>query len=676
VARRERGAPGNVAAPMLDKILIANRGEIACRIARTCRRMGIRTVAVYSEADQLAEHVRQCDEHVAIGPAPASESYLDIERIVRAAKESGADAVHPGYGFLAENSAFAEALAQAGITFIGPPASAIRAMGDKLESKRIAEAAGVNTVPGHGEPIADADEAMLVAERIGYPVMIKAAAGGGGKGMRTARNDKELRSGLERARSEARSSFGDDRVLIERFVEQPRHIEIQVLADGHGNVVHLFERECSIQRRHQKVIEEAPSPFLDEATRAAMGEQAVRLAEAVGYVSAGTVEFIVDPRRHFYFLEMNTRLQVEHPVTELITGLDLVELMIRIAAGERLPFGQAEVPRSGWAIEARVYAEDPARGFLPSTGRLTRYVEPKGTGIRVDSGVREGDEVSMHYDPMIAKLCASGADRTEALVRLQAALDAFVVRGLETNLAFLSHVARHRRFREGRLSTGFIAEEYGERYQGPPIEGDLRARLAAVAVGLRLTEDARNATISGRLPGWRYAAERDWVVKLEGAEVPVRAERREDGSLGIGIDGRSLDLRLEWRPGEAFAGAVIDDEAVLVQVDRRPEGYLLDHAGAVVAAIVRSARAAELARRIPEKQKPDLSMQLIAPMPGLIVAIAVEPGEAVKAGQEVVVLEAMKMENVLRAERDGTVADIRVAPEDSVAADQVLVVFE
>ncbi len=489
---------------MFETILIANRGEIACRIIKTCRKLGIRTVAVYSDADADALHVAMADEAVRLGPPPAAQSYLNIEAIVEACRKTGAQAVHPGYGFLSERAAFARALEAAGITFIGPPAAAIEAMGDKIESKRLARAAGVSTVPGTLESVADPDEARRVARAIGYPVMIKASAGGGGKGMRIARDERELLEGLARARSEARSSFGDDRVFLERFVEQPRHIEIQVLGDRHGNIVHLGERECSIQRRHQKVIEEAPSPFLDKATRRAMGEQAVALARAVGYFSAGTVEFIVDPQRNFYFLEMNTRLQVEHPVTELVTGLDLVELMIRVAAGEPLPFRQEEVRLEGWAIEARVYAEDPARGFLPSVGRLVRYREPTGKEIRVDSGVYEGGEVSIHYDPMIAKLCARGPDRRAAIAVAREAIDSFLIRGPTHNLSFLAAVLAHPRFQEGRLSTGFIAEEFGERFRGAELApsrleeradaagpGPPRRPCLGQAAGLALPSDHR-----------------------------------------------------------------------------------------------------------------------------------------------------------------------------------------
>jgi propionyl-CoA carboxylase alpha chain len=659
---------------MFEKILIANRGEIACRVIRTCRRLGIRSVAVYSEADADALHVQMADERVAVGPAPARESYLVIERIVEACLESGAQAVHPGYGFLSERAAFAQALEAAGVAFIGPPVGAIEAMGDKIESKRLARAAGVSTVPGTLDAVSDPAEALRIAREIGYPVMVKASAGGGGKGMRIAHDEAALVEGLERARSEARSSFGDDRVFLEKYVVEPRHIEIQVLGDRHGNTVHLFERECSIQRRHQKVIEEAPSPFLDEPTRLAMGAQAVGLARAVGYHSAGTVEFIVDKDRNFYFLEMNTRLQVEHPVTELITGLDLVEQMIRVAAGEPLAFTQEELRIDGWAVEARVYAEDPARGFLPSTGRLRRYVEPAGQGVRVDSGVAEGGEVSMFYDPMIAKLCAHAPARGEAIDRAAAALDGFVIRGPNHNIPFLASLLAHPRFREGRLTTGFIAEEYGERFEQRELDEAGAATLAAVAVAMRVREADRAARISGRLPGWRYRPETAWSARLGSRELPVVITDSGDG-LTVDIRGQELKVSLDWRPGEPVVRAWIDLRAIVLQAEPLREGWRLSHGGMEVAALVRTARAAELAHRIPEKKRPDSSRLVLSPMPGLIVAIRVKPGDAVKAGQELCVLEAMKMENVLRAERDGTVAQIQVAQRDTVAADQVLLTF-
>ncbi len=657
---------------MFEKLLIANRGEIACRIIRSCRAHGIATVAVFSEADAGALHVEMADEAVCIGPPPARESYLMIDRILEACRRTGAQAVHPGYGFLAENPLFAEALEDAGIVFIGPPAAAMRAMGDKIESKRLAERAGVGIVPGHPDAVRSLGEALHIARSIGYPVMIKAAAGGGGKGMRVAHDEAELEEGLARAQSEAASSFGDERVFLEKFIAQPRHVEIQLLGDRHGNIVHLGERECSIQRRHQKVIEEAPSPFIDAETRAAMGDRAVRLARTVGYHSAGTVEFIVDQQRNFYFLEMNTRLQVEHPVTELITGRDLVWDMIRIAAGEPLGFTQEEVRFSGWAIEARVYAEDPARGFLPSSGRLVWYREPVGPGLRVDSGVFEGGEVPIYYDPMIAKLCARGDDRDEAADRLASALDAFLIRGPAHNIHFLRAIMDEPRFREGRLSTDFIAEAYGERFRGRDLPAELRRRLAAVAALMAHREAERACHISGRLPGPEPRAETRWAVELDGRHYDAEIEDGGDPAR-VRIDDGTLILQLGWHPGRHLARVEIGDRSLNIQVDPASEGYLLTHGGARMRAVVRSHRAAELAARMPEKELPDTSGLVTAPMPGLIVSVAVVPGQEVKAGQELLVLEAMKMENVLRAERDGVVERIHVRPAEAVAADQLLV---
>ena len=659
---------------LFQKILIANRGEIACRVIRTCQRLGIETVAVYSEADAEAPHVRMADEADCLGPPPAAKSYLAIERIVEAARRSGAQAVHPGYGFLAENPAGAAALAAGRIAFFGPPPQATSLRRDNPAATRLAGQAGVSTIPGHADAINDPEHAARVAAMVGYPVMIKAAAGGGGKGMRVALDERDLADGLARAQSEARSSFGDDRVFLEKFIGEPRHIEIQILADRHGNVVSLGERECSIQRRHQKVIEEAPSPLLDEATRQLMGEQAKALARAVDYHSAGTVEFIVDAGRNFYFLEMNTRLQVEHPVTELITGLDLVEQMIRVAAGEPLSFDQADVACTGWAVEARVYAEDPARGFLPSTGRLTYYVEPEVTGIRVDSGVVEGSEVSMFYDPLIAKVCAHGADRAEAIARLGDALDGFVLRGPSHNVAFLTAIMNHRRFKAGALSTDFIAAEFGDRFEGLAPSGSTRAALAAVAVGLRRIEMARAAEVSGRLANWTPRVPDRWVVRLGDENVAVRAEVNGD-DLAVEVEGTRLRMALHWQPGHLLARVRFGRRAATVQVDPCPEGYRLSHGGVQVQALVRTREAAEYAARIPEKAPPDTSRFLMSPMPGLIVSIAVDRGEPVKAGQELLILEAMKMENVLRAERDGVVEDVRVTPGASVAADEVLIAF-
>ncbi len=660
---------------MFEKILIANRGEIARRVIKTCRRLGIRTVAVHSEADADALHVALADERVAIGPPPAAESYLVIERILEACRRTGAQAVHPGYGFLSERPAFACALEAAGITFIGPPVAAIEAMGDKIESKRLARAAGVSTVPGTLEAIDDPEEARRLAREIGYPVMVKASAGGGGKGMRIARDERELLDGITRARSEARSSFGDERVFLEKFIEEPRHIEIQVLGDRQGNILYLGERECSIQRRHQKVVEEAPSPFLDKATRRAMGEQAVALARAVGYHSAGTVEFIVDPKRNFYFLEMNTRLQVEHPVTELVTGLDLVELMIRVAAGEPLPFRQEEVRLEGWAIEARVYAEDPSRGFLPSVGRLVRYREPVGREIRVDSGVVEGGEVSLHYDPMIAKLCARGHDRRAAIAAAREALDSFLIRGPVHNLSFLSALLGHPRFQEGRLSTAFIAEEYGERFQGVSLPAARLEEVAAVAVRMRLDRARREARASGKMAGWRYVPETAWVVQLGPVCLAVTMLADDEEQSVLHIVDRHLEVAADWRPGDPVVRGRVTGASFTLQADPLPEGWWVRHGGAEFAVTVRSRRAAMLAARIPEKVRADTGKLLRSPMPGLIVSIAVQAGEEVKAGQDLCVLEAMKMENVLKAEQDGRVEEIRVRPRDAVATDQVLITF-
>ena len=650
---------------MFDKILIANRGEIACRVIRTARRMGIKTVAVYSEADADALHVRLADEAVPIGPAPSAQSYLVIDRIVEACRTTGAQAVHPGYGFLSENPRFCAALDAAGIAFIGPGVGAIEAMGDKIESKKLAQAAGVSTVPGHLAPIADEDEAVEVSRRIGYPVMLKASAGGGGKGMRVAGNDAEAREGYRSARNEARSAFGDDRVFAEKFIEEPRHIEIQVLADAHGNTVYLGERECSIQRRHQKVIEEAPSPFLDDATRRAMGEEACALARAVGYRSAGTVEFIVGADRSFYFLEMNTRLQVEHPVTEAVTGLDLVELMIRIAAGEELPFGQEDVQLKGWAIEARVYAEDPLRGFLPSIGRLTRYRAPEeGPHVRVDTGVDEGGEISMHYDPMIAKLVGIGADRDAAIASIRSALDGFVIRGVNHNIPFLAALMHHPRFVEGRLTTRFIAEEFPDGFHGTAPSGDAAGRIAALGAAL-LHRQALRGQVEGP---------RDWVLRQGRENQPVTVEEAA-GGWRVSVDGRLSVVHGDWRPGGFLFDGTVDGERVVAQVDRRPVGLRLTHAGGEIDMALLTPRAAELAALMPEKAPPDMSRFLLSPMPGLLVAVAVAAGDPVRAGQELAVVEAMKMENILRAERDGVVETLHAKPGDSLAVDQKILEF-
>ncbi len=661
---------------MFSKILIANRGEIACRVIRTARAMGIATVAVYSEADASALHVEEADEAILIGPAPAAESYLVIERILDAVRRSGADAVHPGYGFLSENAAFATALADMDIAFIGPPVGAIEAMGDKIASKKLAQAAGVNSVPGHLDVLANADEAARVAGELGYPVMLKASAGGGGKGMRVAYNEAEAREGFTSAVNEAKSSFADDRVFAEKFIEQPRHIEIQVLADGHGNCIHLGERECSIQRRHQKVIEEAPSPFLDPATRQAMGEQAVALARAVDYRSAGTVEFIVDKDRNFYFLEMNTRLQVEHPVTEMVYGVDLVEQMIRIAAGEAITLGQDDVRADGWAIECRLYAEDPYRNFMPSIGRLVRCKPPVQTAnVRVDTGVIEGSEITMYYDPMIAKLVTKGRDRAEAIAAMGEALDGYYVRGINHNMSFLSALINHPRFVEGRLTTAFIDDEYPGGFTGAPREGPLLDALLAAGVLMHRRNGQREASISGRLAHDRPAFGTAWVVSLDGAQHAVDVDAVEDG-FDVALDGRLIAVRSYWRPGQRLFTGTVNGHHVTIQADPEAGGFRLHHGGVEALVTVRSPRAAELAALMPHKAPPDTSKYLLCPMPGLVVSLSVAEGDEVKAGQALAVVEAMKMENILRAERDGVVAALNAAPGDSLAVDDVILEFE
>ena len=656
---------------MFKKILIANRGEIACRVIRTAQAMGIKTVAVYSEANAVALHVMMADEAVAIGGSAAADSYLRADRIVEACKQTGAQAVHPGYGFLSERQAFAQALEEAGIAFIGPKRHAIAAMGDKIESKKLAKKAGVSTVPGYPDVVPDVALAMKVAHDIGYPVMIKASAGGGGKGMRLANNDTELEEGFRSASNEARASFGDDRILIEKAIVEPRHIEIQVMGDAHGNVIFLGERECSIQRRHQKVIEEAPSPFLDAATRAAMGAQAVALAKAVDYQSAGTVEFIVDRDRNFYFLEMNTRLQVEHPVTELVTGLDLVELMIRVAAGEKLPLTQEQVTLTGSAIEARVYAEDPLRGFLPSIGRLSRYRPPTGEGVRVDTGVYEGSEISMFYDPMIAKLITYGATRPQATKRMADALDAFAIRGVNHNIGFLAAIIRKQRFADGRLSTDFIPAEFPDGFHGtelPPEEIDLLVTVGAVAHTRAAARDRSD-----------HKAQPEWTVLVGPAPRiarPVEVLADADGSIVVSLDGKARKVWTSWQPGQVLFEGQIDDTQVTVQLDRKGVAWLVHRAGAVIEMRVVTRATGELAALMPVKIPPDMSKYLLSPMPGLLVSVAVKEGQAVKSGEELAVVEAMKMENVLRAERDGTVAKIAAEAGQSLSVDQVILEFE
>ncbi len=669
---------------MFSKILIANRGEIACRVIRTARKMGIATVAVYSDADRQAVRVAMADEAVHIGSAPAAQSYLVAEKIIAACKATGAEAVHPGYGFLSERASFCEALEAEGIVFIGPKPKAIRAMGDKIESKKFASEAKVSTVPGFLGVIEDADHAEKIAGEIGYPVMIKASAGGGGKGMRIAWSEAEVRDGFDRARSEAKSSFGDDRVFIEKFVVDPRHIEIQVLGDAHGNCIYLGERECSIQRRNQKVVEEAPSPFLDAATRKAMGEQAVALARAVDYQSAGTVEFIVDADRNFYFLEMNTRLQVEHPVTELVTGIDLVEQMIRVAAGEKLTLRQADIKLNGWAVESRLYAEDPYRNFLPSIGRLTRYRPPEegregDIVVRNDTGVTEGSEISMFYDPMLAKLCTWAPTRLAAIDAMSQALDEFVVDGIEHNIPFLSALMQHPRWREGRLSTGFIAEEYPDGFS--PIVPDAREKavLASVAIAVELLRKDRLDRLGGRLAPHSGALKRHWVVKL--GEEYLAAEILE-GMISIPMEvdlsiagGKALTVSSDWRPGDAVWRGTVGGRAVSAQLRPLPNGVRIAWKGMAVDAHAMLPRTAELEKLMPEKVAPDTSKLLLCPMPGLVVSIAVAEGQEVKAGETLAVVEAMKMENVLRAERDLTVAKLAAKPGDSLAVDAIIMEF-
>ncbi|WP_438952438.1 acetyl-CoA carboxylase biotin carboxylase subunit [Porticoccus sp.] len=662
---------------MFKKILVANRGEIACRVFRTAKAMGIGTVAVYSDADRDALHVTLADEAVHIGPSPSAESYLVIEKIIAACQQTGADAVHPGYGFLSENKLFCQALDAAGITFIGPGVRAIESMGDKITSKRIAAEAGVSTIPGYTDVVKDAEQAVEISNGIGYPVMLKASAGGGGKGMRVAWNDEECRDGFERATNEARSSFGDDRVFIEKFIQEPRHIEIQVMADSHGNTIYLGERECSIQRRHQKVIEEAPSPFLTPGVRRKMGEQAVALAKAVDYKSAGTVEFIADAEMNFYFLEMNTRLQVEHPVTELVTGQDLVELMIRVAAGEKLPLTQDDVKLTGWAIETRVYAEDPFRNFMPSVGRLVRYRPPTGEGVRVDTGVFEGGEVSMFYDPMIAKLITYGKDRKEATQRMVEALDAYYIRGVNHNISFLNALMVHPRFVAGKLTTNFIAEEYPEGFSPDlvPQEDPALCVVAAAVINKKFRD--RSALITGQLPSLEYRPSNDWVVMMEGDEAcyPISVDTSVEPVVATMEDTTYL-VETNWKLGEPLFKAVINGLAVCIQVDRDGWLFRMFHRGAEKHAYVVTPRTAELRQHMLVKEPADLSKFLLSPMPGLLVKLKVKQGDQVKAGEEVAVVEAMKMENSLRAMSDGVVKIVSAEVGDSLKVDQPIIEFE
>jgi propionyl-CoA carboxylase alpha chain len=660
---------------MLKKILVANRGEIACRVFATAKKMGIATVAVYSDADRDALHVQMADEAVHIGPAASAESYLVIDKIIQACLDTGADAVHPGYGFLSENSQFRDALDVAGIAFIGPGKKAIESMGDKITSKLIAQEAGVNCIPGYTDVVRDADHAVEISAGIGYPVMLKASAGGGGKGMRVAMNEAECRDGFERATNEARSSFGDTRIFIEKYIQEPRHIEIQVMADSHGNVIYLGERECSIQRRHQKVIEEAPSPFLDEATRRKMGEQSCALARAVDYQSAGTVEFIADADMNFYFLEMNTRLQVEHPVTELVTGQDLVELMIRVAAGEKLPLVQDDVTLTGWAMESRVYAEDPFRNFMPSTGRLVRYAEPQGEGVRVDSGVYEGGEVSMFYDPMIAKLITYGDDRGQAVERMVNALDNYYIRGVNHNISFLNALMVHPRFIEGRLTTNFIADEFPNGFNADLVVQDDPAVALVVAAAAHQLHQERGSLLSGQLAGHEHVSANNWVVMVADQQTPVTVELCENGFL-VSLDDQDYQVETEWSLGQPLFQALVNGKSVSVQIETSTVGYRLFYRGAEINARVLSPMAAQLSVHMLYKPPADMSKFLLSPMPGLLVKLAVEVGQEVKEGEELAVVEAMKMENSLRAIQDGIVAKLSAVEGDSLMVDEIILEFE
>ncbi|KHA53028.1 acetyl-CoA carboxylase biotin carboxylase subunit [Sulfitobacter geojensis] len=681
---------------MFKKILIANRGEIACRVIKTAKKMGLTSVAIYSDADAQALHVQMADEAIHIGPPPANQSYIVIDKVMAAIKESGAEAVHPGYGFLSENSKFAEALEAAGVAFVGPPVGAIEKMGDKITSKKIAQEAGVSTVPGYMGLIEDADEAVKISNEIGYPVMLKASAGGGGKGMRIAWNDEEAREGFQSSKNEAANSFGDDRIFIEKFVTQPRHIEIQVLCDAHGNGIYLGERECSIQRRNQKVVEEAPSPFLDEATRKAMGEQAVALAQAVGYTSAGTVEFIVDGDKNFYFLEMNTRLQVEHPVTELITGVDLVEQMIRVANGEKLTIKQSDVKLNGWSIENRLYAEDPYRGFLPSIGRLTRYRPPQevaagplsdngkwaddaptGTfAVRNDTGVYEGGEISMYYDPMIAKLCTWAPTRAEAIEQMRVALDSFEVEGIGHNLPFLSAVMDHPIFIDGTMTTAFIEEQYPDGFEGVELaETELR-RIAAACAAMHRVAEIRRARVSGRMDNHERKVGSDWNVTVQGQSFDLVIEADKDGATVRFEDDSTLRVKGDWTPGDKLASMTINDAPLVMKVGKISGGFRIRTRGADVKVHVRTPRQAELARLMPEKVAPDTSKMLLCPMPGLIVKLDVAVGDEVQEGQALCTIEAMKMENILRAEKKGVVSKVNAGAGDSLAVDDVIMEFE
>jgi propionyl-CoA carboxylase alpha chain len=661
---------------MFKKILIANRGEIACRVIKTARKMGIATVAVYSEADKDAMHVEMADEAVCIGPPPSKESYLSIDKIIAACKETGAEAVHPGYGFLSENPEFSRRLEESGVVFIGPKHYSMAAMGDKIASKKLALEAKVNTIPGHNAAIDTPEAAVEIARGIGYPVMIKASAGGGGKGLRVAYNDKEAHEGFSACKTEAKNAFGDDRIFVEKFVEEPRHIEIQLIGDAHGNTIYLQERECSLQRRHQKVIEEAPSSFIDPVTRKAMGEQAVALAKAVNYESAGTVEFVVGKDKSFYFLEMNTRLQVEHPVTELITGVDLVELMIRVAAGEKLPFTQDQVKLDGWAMECRINAEDPFRGFLPSTGRLVKYMPPPEVhGVRVDTGVYEGGEISMFYDSMIAKLIVHAATRDQAITRMRDALNQFVIRGVASNIAFQAALMQNPRFLSGDFNTGLIAEQYPKGFNAADVPHADPVMLVAVAAAIHRQYLARNATITGQMPGHEFTPGEDFVVLLGAGQHQVRVLEAEAG-WDVSFAGEIYELRSTWQFGDPLYVGTLNGQSICMQVERRGLVYRLFHWGVQADMQVMSARTAELRALMPLKTAPDMSKFLLSPMPGLLTQVAVTVGQEVKAGEILAKIEAMKMENVLKAERDCVVESLLAKPGESLAVDQAIISFK
>ncbi|MGQ0709750.1 MAG: acetyl-CoA carboxylase biotin carboxylase subunit [Rhodoferax sp.] len=682
---------------MFTKILIANRGEIACRVIATARKMGIQTVAVYSDADKEARHVQLADEAVRLGPPPSRESYLLADKIIEACKQTGAQAVHPGYGFLSENEAFAKRCEEEGIAFIGPKHYSIAAMGDKIASKKLANEAKVSTIPGYNDAIESAERAVEIAKGIGYPVMIKASAGGGGKGLRVAFNDKEAFEGFTSCRNEARNSFGDDRVFIEKYVQEPRHIEIQVLGDAHGNVVYLNERECSIQRRHQKVIEEAPSPFISDATRKAMGEQAVALAKAVKYQSAGTVEFVVGKDQDFYFLEMNTRLQVEHPVTECITGLDLVEMMIRVAAGEKLPITQADVKRDGWAMECRINAEDPFRNFLPSTGRLVRFAPPPQTmfqadtsalqGVRVDTGVAEGGEIPMYYDSMIAKLIVHGKDRNDAIAKMREALNGFVIRGISSNIPFQAALLAHPKFVTGQFNTGFIAEHYGKGFAAEDVPHEDPAFMVALAAFVRRKSRERATTLSGQLPGYGVNAGKDYTVVTlapdgdnQYADVHVDEFVGKTGFARVKVGAQSFEILSDSRLNDVAIVGTVNGTAFTAQIERgtpkNPLALRVQHNGTRIDVLVMSRRMAALHRLMPFKAPPDMSKYVLSPMPGLLVDVAVQPGQKVQAGERVAVIEAMKMENVLFAAADGVVAKVLASKGESLSVDQPIVEFE